>query len=842
MIRRPDRVWVAAVVAALIPGAAAWADPTGASMGELSTGAQVAGLRSAAGAPEAFTPLWREPEPARHADDTIRTSAQQYAAISFSVIGPDSGIAAVFDELGPPTPSLWRFSHWLPSSASYTEAGSGLSTVSRGLGYWLITRDAATIAYSGLATPPDTFRLDLSRGPGDGPGWNQVGNPFSSPIDVGTFKLEKRDTLALFAGPANSFAEHQVKIWNGATASYAAAATIPPNTAFWVRVIDPDPAPRWTRWTAARVNHLNAVSLAMDGHGLPYVGIGIVGAVQIDLRPYEIYPNFWGYVYSQPPAAALQSVSVAVDAHDQPHVAYAGTVAGTPGLAYAAASASGFHTELLDHDTGDGAYCSLALDAEGLPHILYSGAANTSLKYGYRVSPFGPWTVEGVESRPIYGCSMALDAHGFARMAYLGRNPLTGSDELRFASRSTSGSLSFRTVDRDVGRGASLALDAKGAPHICYEGPSGELEYASYDWVTWTFEAIGSGTQGRRPSLAIDGQGVAHVSYFAASDRTLRHAARTAGGWAIETVDGEDGSGEGGSAIAVDHAGRLHVAYAAGPTGNILRFATRKAGTVRLLMPLPGTAVAPPTPPALRPLGIDWLITLQAVHVPRASEQVAMGSAPGTPEERRALRSSLAPGPPGVRMLRMAIVPKDPGESPTVADFRAPGEETSWNLELEGLDSGEEAVLTARVFDLPADLQPWLSDLDHGGARLLTTGLPVAIAGGALPRRFRLDVLPSGTEPSPIATDGFRGAYPNPFPGRVGLLFWLTAPGDVVVDVFDLAGRHVRALARRGAPAGEQLLAWDGSDNDGKPLPAGLYLARYRAGGREGRIRLVKLD
>jgi len=81
---------------------------------------------------------------------------------------------------------------------------------------------------------------------------------------------------------------------------------------------------------------------------------------------------------------------------------------------------------------------------------------------------------------------------------------------------------------------------------------------------------------------------------------------------------------------------------------------------------------------------------------------------------------------------------------------------------------------------------------------------------------------------------------PNPAPGQVWLRFELAAPARVSGEVFDLAGRRVRRLEAR-AGRGRQALYWDGRDQVGHPVPAGVYL--YRLDGRDelgGRLLIVR--
>ena len=51
-------------------------------------------------------------------------------------------------------------------------------------------------------------------------------------------------------------------------------------------------------------------------------------------------------------------------------------------------------------------------------------------------------------------------------------------------------------------------------------------------------------------------------------------------------------------------------------------------------------------------------------------------------------------------------------------------------------------------------------------------------------------------------------------------------PGPLEVEVYDPAGRRVRALAEGTHAAGTSELVWDLRDDQGRPLRAGTYLVR----------------
>jgi len=165
------------------------------------------------------------------------------------------------------------------------------------------------------------------------------------------------------------------------------------------------------------------------------------------------------------------------------------------------------------------------------------------------------------------------------------------------------------------------------------------------------------------------------------------------------------------------------------------------------------------------------------------------------------------------------------------AGFRLP----YWTPWCEVVDAGE-GRLTLRGYlyrvldaDLPAGLtDPWLPvppDQARFGFTVIGRVERGAVAG-APPR--------AAGDPAALLV-----ARPNPFRDGVRLIVPGTASGDARLTVTDLAGRVV-ARPIFDPARGEGI--WDGRDTHGRPVPAGIYLARCEAGGRTLRCRLVKLD
>lgn len=73
--------------------------------------------------------------------------------------------------------------------------------------------------------------------------------------------------------------------------------------------------------------------------------------------------------------------------------------------------------------------------------------------------------------------------------------------------------------------------------------------------------------------------------------------------------------------------------------------------------------------------------------------------------------------------------------------------------------------------------------------------------------------------------------WPNPFNPVTTVAFSLPRDGDVTVEVLDLQGRRLRALATGHRSAGEHRVTWDGRDDAGRAVASGVYLVRAAGAG-----------
>ena len=107
---------------------------------------------------------------------------------------------------------------------------------------------------------------------------------------------------------------------------------------------------------------------------------------------------------------------------------------------------------------------------------------------------------------------------------------------------------------------------------------------------------------------------------------------------------------------------------------------------------------------------------------------------------------------------------------------------------------------------------------------MLSPGIPVAGVGEEAPSALVL-----------------ARPWPNPSRGAVETRFALAAAAAIRADVYDLSGRRVRELASGTIAAGTHALQWDGTDDGGMPVSAGLYFLRVGSEGVRLTARMIRL-
>lgn len=79
------------------------------------------------------------------------------------------------------------------------------------------------------------------------------------------------------------------------------------------------------------------------------------------------------------------------------------------------------------------------------------------------------------------------------------------------------------------------------------------------------------------------------------------------------------------------------------------------------------------------------------------------------------------------------------------------------------------------------------------------------------------------TEPAPGVVPTAVRAAPNPFDQSTKIQLTLATNGETRVTVYDVAGRRVRDVYRGWLPSGRHTIPWDGRNDGGQPVAAGVY-------------------
>jgi hypothetical protein len=132
--------------------------------------------------------------------------------------------------------------------------------------------------------------------------------------------------------------------------------------------------------------------------------------------------------------------------------------------------------------------------------------------------------------------------------------------------------------------------------------------------------------------------------------------------------------------------------------------------------------------------------------------------------------------------------------------------------------------------------------------------LVLDIAGSRLDARFidtsgrvrdDFTILKAAGRPPPTplpAEPRITAARPNPFAAGVSIEYTLPAPAPSRLEVYAIDGRRVVQLATGGGSSQPQTAEWDGRDERGASVRAGVYFVTLQSGSRTHAIKLVKLE
>ena len=111
-------------------------------------------------------------------------------------------------------------------------------------------------------------------------------------------------------------------------------------------------------------------------------------------------------------------------------------------------------------------------------------------------------------------------------------------------------------------------------------------------------------------------------------------------------------------------------------------------------------------------------------------------------------------------------------------------------------------------------------------------------------RAFRINAQDVAAAPpvTPSARVQLSAPRPNPSSAATRLDFSLPTAASVDLSVFDASGRRVATVLHGELPAGSRTASWDGRDESGRRVSAGLYFARLTTPLGSAERRIARID
>jgi hypothetical protein len=96
-------------------------------------------------------------------------------------------------------------------------------------------------------------------------------------------------------------------------------------------------------------------------------------------------------------------------------------------------------------------------------------------------------------------------------------------------------------------------------------------------------------------------------------------------------------------------------------------------------------------------------------------------------------------------------------------------------------------------------------------------------------------------DPSMPQSFALHANYPNPFNPTTTILYDLPESATVHLVIYDVLGKQIKTLVNQPHDAGVKTAVWDGTDDLGRPVSAGVYLYQIQAGGFSKTKKMVLL-
>lgn len=224
----------------------------------------------------------------------------------------------------------------------------------------------------------------------------------------------------------------------------------------------------------------------------------------------------------------------------------------------------------------------------------------------------------------------------------------------------------------------------------------------------------------------------------------------------------------------------------------------------------------------------EWLVSLQASAAGTVTQANVLGVGDGR------LAAALPPDGPSAPLVRLTF--KDESGRAVATDVRS-GPITSrarWTALVDApADSDVTLAWPGINRGIPENHRLWLTDPTNGRRLLMNSRASYAYRQGEGTREFVIEVDPRGERT--LNLNGLQVRSGRSRAAGIPIEFSLTAPATVHVQVKGLRGTVIRSLSDQ-VDEGTNTVVWDGLDDQGRRVPAGVYQIELTATTDEGEV------
>lgn len=295
----------------------------------------------------------------------------------------------------------------------------------------------------------------------------------------------------------------------------------------------------------------SVADLALDAAGQPQLALHSDGLVLVAARI--------GSAWQLSPVAAVAQTGdlrLGLDVSGARHVSYWDASGDT--LVHADDRIGPWLAETVD--SAGGRVHALAIDGTGGAHLVYDKPIDFGTDLFYATNTRGSWVSErllGLSDARLADADLLLDRLGVAHLA-LAFGDAAGCGVL--AMHNAGGSWAEQWLATDSYCGVALALGPADTLHVAYTRRF-DLVHGVLENGSWTPESVDSFSWigGQHLGMAVDGAGRVHLAYQD-QNADLKYASNGSGAWQYFFIDAS-GSVGGHPAIVLDAVGTIYISY-----------------------------------------------------------------------------------------------------------------------------------------------------------------------------------------------------------------------------------------------------------------------------------------